>query len=311
VVTKEHAFLMRQAGEQIIDLQPAQPGTFILGAAQSINNKGQIVGWARDIVPGPDYACLFDSTGGGANKSLGTRFGQQESHAYSINDSGQIVGQIYVKNVYYHAFVFDSTGNGANKDLGSGCAYSNNESEIVGSHTKACIFDSTGNGNNINLGAIGNDTSSYAYSINNSNQIVGISYNPYPYNYRACLFDSSGNGFNIDLGTLGGSTSEALSINGIGQIVGDSLVAPEPGNPFPPLRACLFDSTGQGNNIDLNTLIDPSSGWTLTYAYCINNNGWIVGQGTHNGSTHAFLLTPEPASAILLVIGAVLLRRKK
>jgi uncharacterized membrane protein len=292
-----------------INLQPAQSGTFILGAAQSINNKGQIVGWARDIFPGPDYACLFDSTGGGANKSLQAPSGQQGSHAYSINDSGQIVGQIYVKNVYYHAFVFDSTGNGANKDLGSGCAYSNNESEVVGSIAKACIFDSTGNGNNIDLGTIGGGRYSYAYSINNSNQIVGSTYinnNIFSNITHACIFDSTGNGFNIDIGTLGGPGSEALSINDSGQIVGSALASPIPGNPLDSIRACLFDATGQGNNIDLNTLIDPTSGWTLNYAYCINNSGWIVGQGVHNGSTHAFLLTPEPASALIMAVGAII-----
>jgi hypothetical protein len=219
------------------------------------------------------------------------------------------VGQIYVKNVYYHAFVFDSTGNGANKDLGSGCAYSNNESEVVGSIAKACIFDSTGNGNNIDLGTIGGGRYSYAYSINNSNQIVGSTYinnNIFSNITHACIFDSTGNGFNIDIGTLGGPGSEALSINDSGQIVGSALASPIPGNPLDSIRACLFDATGQGNNIDLNTLIDPTSGWTLNYAYCINNSGWIVGQGVHNGSTHAFLLTPEPASALIMAVGAII-----
>ena len=30
--------------------------------------------------------------------------------------------------------------------------------------------------------------------------------------------------------------------------------------------ATLFDPTGAGNNIDLNTLIDPATGWTLECA---------------------------------------------
>jgi uncharacterized membrane protein len=295
-----------------INLQPAQPGVFIFGAAQSINNKGQVAGWAMDLMNG-DYACLFDSTGGGANKSLQPH-SSQSGRAYSINDSGQIVGQIYVKNVYYYACVFDSTGNGANKNLGSGCAYSNNESEIVGFRTKACIFDSTGNGNNIDLGAIGGGRYSTAYSINDSGLIVGSTYinnNIFSNNTHACIFDSTGNGFNIDLGTLGGSSSEALSINDSGQIVGWALPSLENQNPIEPLHACLFDPTGHGNNIDLNTLIDPSSGWTLNYAYCINNNGWIVGEGVHNNSTHAFLLTPEPATLLLFSLGGLILRKRK
>jgi uncharacterized membrane protein len=285
-----------------------QPGGF-LGKAQSINNNGKIVGWSRDILTGPDYACLFDSAGAGANKSLQPH-SSQGGHAYSINDSGQIVGQIYVENVYYHACVFDSTGNGANKDLGIGCAYSNNGSEVVGSRATACMFDISGGEANTYLGALGGSQSN-AWSINEAGQIVGSASinNIFPNNItHACLFDSSGNGSNIDLGTLGGSSSEALSINDSGQIVGWSLSS---GGPFPPIHACLFDPTGHGNNIDLNTLISPSSSWTLNYAYSINNSGWIVGQGVHNGQTRAFLLTPEPATLLLFGLGGVILRRRK
>ena len=35
---------------------------------------------------------------------------------------------------------------------------------------------------------------------------------------------------------------------------------------------------------DLNTLIDPSSGWMLEEATGINDNGWIVGYG-YNSAT--------------------------
>jgi probable HAF family extracellular repeat protein len=109
----------------------------------------------------------------------------------------------------------------------------------------------------------------------------------------------------IDLGTLGGTSSWAQSINNSGQIVGGSY------NNSGQSRACLFDPTGQKNNIDLNTLIDPSSGWTLTFADGINSNGWIVGKGTYNGNTRAFLLTPEPTTLLLFGLGVTLLRRKK
>jgi hypothetical protein len=92
----------------------------------------------------------------------------------------------------------------------------------------------------------------------------------------------------------------ARSINDSGQIVGDYAY-----------HAYLFDPTGQGNNIDLNTLIDPSSGWTLMEAYCINNNGWIVGNGINPyGVAHAYLLTPEPATIVLLGLGSLFVRRR-
>jgi probable HAF family extracellular repeat protein len=76
-----------------------------------------------------------------------------------------------------------------------------------------------------------------------------------------------------DFGTLSDSTSSARSINDNGQIVGFAS------NSSNSERTYLFDPTGRGNNKDLNTLIDPSSGWTLNRAYYINDNGWIVGSG--------------------------------
>jgi len=42
--------------------------------------------------------------------------------------------------------------------------------------------------------------------------------------------------------------------------------------------------------VDLNSLLPANSGWTLTQASAINNEGQIVGYGIHNGATHAFLL---------------------
>jgi probable HAF family extracellular repeat protein len=98
-----------------------------------------------------------------------------------------------------------------------------------------------------------------------------------------------------------------MSINNSGQIVGGAY------NSSGNARACLFDPTGGGANIDLNTLIDPSSGWILQYANSINNNGWIVGFGTNPaGYTRAYLLIPEPATIILLgTAGIWIFTRKK
>ena len=50
--------------------------------------------------------------------------------------------------------------------------------------------------------------------------------------------------------------------------------------PFWPLRACLF--TNELGFTDLNSLIDPSLGWTLVEARGINDNGEIVGLASTN-----------------------------
>ena len=71
---------------------------------------------------------------------------------------------------------------------------------------------------------------------------------------------------------------------------------------------------------DLNSLISPSSGWTLELASAINDKGQIVGYGEDaSGLCRAFLLTPvpEPSTFVLLataaggLFGCVWRRRKR
>ena len=358
--------------------------------AYSVNDNGQIVGSA-DNSSNIERACLFGSTGGGANKDLKT-LGGSKSRALSINDNDQIVGWAYNGSDNQRACLFDTTGNGANINVGkcpgagevSSLAHSiNNGGQIVGAAVGcACRFDPIGDGNNTQLLGVHPSTSivlwiwpkweeptpnSAALSINNSGQIAGLQdiakpppagagsyyrgaclfvnnapwYNklsdnpssarsinnngqvvgdttiivdPLPfYSFKhAYLFDSTGDGNNIDLGTLGGcDNSMAYAINDSNQVVGYAYNIPAPSLPPSPSLACLFDPTGGGNNIDLNTLIDPSSGWILNCAYDINNDGWIVGGGINpDGDYHAFLLViPEPTTMILLALGGMFLRK--
>ena len=169
-------------------------------------------------------------------------------------------------------------------------------------------------GKNTDLGTIDGYAVSQAYSINNMDQIVGCAYSSISDSYSAVLFDSTDGGANINLGAFDGyyNQSIAQSINDRGQIVGFAFgLSRSPSY----CRAVLFDSTGRGDNIDLNTLVAPSS-WTLNIAYGINNNGWIVGS-MYNYSTretHAFLLTPEPATVLLFTLGVPIisgLRKRK
>ena len=69
---------------------------------------------------------------------------------------------------------------------------------------------------------------------------------------------------------------------------------------------------------DLNTLIAPNSGWDLWSARDINDNGWIIGQGTYNGAITTYLArptdaVPEPASMTILAlgIGTLIARRRR
>ena len=117
------------------------------------------------------------------------------------------------------------------------------------------------------------------------------------------VFDISGAQNNI---VLSDSFGYALANNNIGQIVGCGR------NSSGIDCAFLFDGTGQGNNIDLNLLVANPSDLHLTYAYGINDNGWIVGQAAAPDNTfHAFLMTPvpEPATLLFLALGGLALRK--
>ena len=66
--------------------------------------------------------------------------------------------------------------------------------------------------------------------------------------------------------------------------------------------------------MDLNSLLSPGdqAAWKLAVALDINNDGHVVGYGTHDGEIRAFLLIPEPATlSLLALVGAALLRRTK
>ena len=95
---------------------------------------------------------------------------------------------------------------------------------------------------------------------------------------------------------LGGATS---GVNNAGDAVGNVSFISNSN------RAFLYNS-GAGL-VDLNTLIDPLSGWNLTGAADINDHGQIVGTGFHNGQQRAFLLAPtmapEPGTLGLLIFG--------
>jgi probable HAF family extracellular repeat protein len=98
-------------------------GGGFLGEARAINNAGQIVGWstAADISL---RATLFDPSGGGDNRDLGT-LGGDFSRANAINDAGQIVGTARTVDSpdglsgSLHVTLFDPSGEEANSDLGT------------------------------------------------------------------------------------------------------------------------------------------------------------------------------------------------
>ena len=87
-----------------------------------------------------------------------------------------------------------------------------------------------------------------------------------------------------DIAVSNGGNLFGFGVNSFGEVVGDGTVD----GPGTPTVAYIFsDSLGVRK---LNDLIDPASGWNLTQALGIDDNGDVVGTGFLNGRFSAYLL---------------------
>jgi probable HAF family extracellular repeat protein len=209
---------------------------------------------------------------------LGLLPGDTYSHAYAINNQGQVVGLSGYDpgppaNPEGHAVLWSQ---GTVQDLGSlpGNTYSqafgiNNLGQVVGSSGSAAVL--WDHGAPQDLGNLGGG--SVAQAINDLGQIVGYSYLSDGYSH-AFLWQ---NGSIKDLGGLsGGKVSTAGAINNLGQIAGS---ATDPSGYYHPVI--------WNNQViqDLGTF-----GGLTGQAFGINKYSQVVGNAqTSNYSYHAFL----------------------
>lgn len=171
------------------------------------------------------------------------------------------------------------------------------------------------------LGDLGPRTSGYYYSepyaTNNAGMAVGVFHNLD--DGVAVRWDASG--VATELGHLGDPPSVTpLDINNVGVAVGTALASV--GAATLP-RAVYWGADAAA--VDLNTLIDPASGWTLTAARSISDDGWIGGEGKFDPDgpggqapydrmylIHVPATVPEPGGlALLALAGPAFLRRRR
>ncbi len=259
--------------------------------AHGINDAGQVVGSAATAA-GEEHAFFYFAS---QMIDLGTLGGTQ-SRAVAINSSGLITGFSATADGSCHLFVWQ---NGVRSDAGhlgmTDCEVwdLNNGGTVVGLNqlltAQLLAFSWTSAGGFNMLGTFGG-TEGYPYRINDSGHIVGaIHTGQYILTmpiYHAFFYR---NGASTDLGTLpGGSSSAASGINNSGTVVGWSQVT---GGQ----HAFIYDSANGMR--DLNSLISPTSGWTLETAVAVNDAGQIAGTGWLNGQRRIFLLTPSQTDA--------------
>ena len=146
------------------------------------------------------------------------------------------------------------------------------------------------------LGTLGG-ANSYGMAVNDAGHVVGNAQTAAGYS-TAFLWDGQQM---KNLGTLGGTQSYAYGIDNSGDIVGYSWTSGEVTHGY------LYSG---GVMLDLNSLLEIGSGWTIDGAYGINDAGQILAQATHDGQRYAVelnpvLATPEPSGAALVVLGLV------
>jgi probable HAF family extracellular repeat protein len=252
----------------------------------AINNQGQVVGNFYVGSHSADTHAFFYS--GGQMRDLGT-LGGANSFANAVNDAGHVVGIAAGTSGGPQGFFYAG---GAMQDLGGIFAYGiNNHDQIVGSTSagEAVLFD---HGVVTQLGSLGAQGGN-ANGINDHGQITGAS--PTGTGIGGAFLYSSGH--MISLGTTSSDLplSLAFGLNNFGDVVGEVY-----NNSTDIYHAFVYHS---GQMLDLNDLIPSGGLFTLTDAQAINDQGQIVVNGNDGGQNRAFLLTPvpEPASMLLSV----------
>ena len=242
-----------------------------------INKTGQIVGTSAN------HAFLWSN---GVMTDLGT-LGGSVSMAYSINDSGVVVGEASTASGEMHAFVWQS---GVMKDLGfagetSAARGINSKGDIVGvAYAKnvrggGVLWSS---GQRQSLGDLGpSGSGSTAISVNDKGQTAGVS-SGFAANQGVVRAVVWLNGTISDLGALGGLHSTANAINAQALVVGWAEVADNSTAAF------------QWQNGKMSQLASlPGSVTSVgsgTQATAVSDSGVIVGSCvTSTGETHAVI----------------------
>lgn len=282
----------------------------------SVNDAGTIVGSSYGTKM---RAMIWDSTNG-MSHLLGV-LGDPKSSTNAINNNAIVVGTGNITSTQDQAFYYN-TNTSTLTNLGalgsyyqSYCEDINANNVAVGYSVTQFIFNPPNppifavstpfsyDGTTLtNLGAVIPGATT-ALAINDNGWIVGQG-STANFASKAYLFNGT---TSCDLGLVSNNPETVpCDINNNGLVVGRGLW--DPLNNLPN-RAFLYDSATDQMSV-LYDLLDAAgkSAWSsLEEATSINDAGQIVGYGTINGVTRAFILNPvpEPSTVALMVMGFV------
>jgi probable HAF family extracellular repeat protein len=306
-------------GGKIVSLGNLPEGNYESGA-QSVNSRGQVVGWALNTVSDPSSMALWSTLYNfyepiypyqmraflwqdGSMQDLGTLGTGSDAFAMAINEQGQVIGISYTSSTPNEVMTPCSNGSPIPTQdpffweretgmldlgtLGGTCGFSswiNKFGQVVGNSDLA--GDQAQHAflwtRARGMRDLGTlgGSNSEASMINDSGEVVGGSQLKGDTQYDAFLWD----GKMHDLGTLGGSNcSYAFSINSQRQVVGNS--GPDCGSAF------LWEDGGP--MVDLSTLVSPMPGFTSLGVININERGEIASFAMNaEGYGRAVLLIP-------------------
>ncbi len=237
---------------------------------------------------------------------MGASFAEAATY-YTVTDLGDLAGPICAAT--------NISGNGRIAGL----------STLSSGNYHAVLWD----GAPIDLGTLGVDTQSHGFAVNDAGQVVGISYNYGDLNPHAFLWDAGiltpigsfsphdinnagivtghANVYNAaslwvhhpcvwssggltELVTLGGYNGQAMAINAVGHLAGQSFLADNK-----TVRACVWIG---GTPHDLGTLAGTAA--AASGAEDLNDNSQVVGwSGTATGLPHATLFLIDAGGAVI------------
>lgn len=280
------------------------PGSNNFSRGYAINNGGVVVGESDNNTS----RAVRYGTAAGTRSDLGGLPPNNRGVAHGVNDGGVAVGASSNGSAV-RAVRFN--GDGTATDLGSldGLTTTparawdiNDAGQAVGhSRNAAGVGRATlwqPDGTVVDLGGLSATGFAEAFAVSENGLVVGAAVSGATQFGTAIRRPFLYDGTLTELGRLGRTFGEAKDVNDAGLVVG--FVTNVSGSPD---RAVLWQN---GAATDLNSLIPAGSGWVLRSAEGINNRGQIVGFGTFNGQTQAFILNavPAPPGVVLALVGA-------